>query len=431
MRFDNGLFIFNARHLLVMQRERILTTSFSRFPQRQSNGPSYPHAWKFKISLVMIRAVVTVLSLSAAAASAQDVQPLIDRCPDFPASEVAAIEKYDGPFSGLAWYARDMCVSLAEARRRMDVQHRDAVGPRTEPGPPPPPPPDSIGAVMMAGRNQEAATFAGLWIEHQPTYRVVVAFTQDAAATLAKYTDDPVFVPLDRPGPTLAELRATQKTIWQELTAIQARPNGTSTSEQTGRVKVGLAVDASVVRDAERAGRIRIPDYVDLIAPPPLSFDVPEPLPGDMRLIAFPRAYYRRSFFMDYPKPAASQIILRGGCLMQESEGNYRTIVWPNEAAADLSRPETVAIVNRVSGQSVAVGEKIALKGSAMPAGWDEPVVDESPLCPGPYIISTSPVSSPGPITRSERGRRRPWDWRASSGSPRRTLWHSCAPARC
>lgn len=62
-----------------------------------------------------------------------------------------------------AWYAAEMGVSVEEAARRLELQA--AAG--------------ELDALLAA---EEAATFAGLTIEHQPSFHVVVRFTDPAAA---------------------------------------------------------------------------------------------------------------------------------------------------------------------------------------------------------------------------------------------------------
>ncbi|MBA0446524.1 S1 family peptidase [Stenotrophomonas maltophilia] len=54
----------------------------------------------------------------------------------------------------------------------------------------------SIAAASLEARIQasEPDTFGGLYVEQQPDFRVVVLFTRKPAHTLAKYTQDPVFV---------------------------------------------------------------------------------------------------------------------------------------------------------------------------------------------------------------------------------------------
>lgn len=65
-------------------------------------------------------------------------------------------------------YAADNGVSVPEARRRLELQ-----GPIGE-----------LGAALERG---ERETFAGLWVEHRPTYRVVATFTRDGERTIRPY----------------------------------------------------------------------------------------------------------------------------------------------------------------------------------------------------------------------------------------------------
>lgn len=59
-------------------------------------------------------------------------------------------------------------------------------------------------------------TFAGLYVEHRPEFRVVVQFTGDAQAELAAYTGDPAFVA--KPAPRSLELLlAVQAEIAEQL----------------------------------------------------------------------------------------------------------------------------------------------------------------------------------------------------------------------
>ena len=132
----------------------------------------------------MNRSILSVSALAFALASpahAQEEKPLSEACPNLTAEEIDAIENFKGEFVETAWYARAHCVSVEEAHRRIEIQLRGSIGPRTEPGPPPLPaaPDDSIGNLQGVLREKEPHTFAGLWIQHEPTYGVAVAFTRD------------------------------------------------------------------------------------------------------------------------------------------------------------------------------------------------------------------------------------------------------------
>jgi len=91
------------------------------------------------------------------------------------------------------WYMRTYHVDAAEAARRLRAS----------------PPAGKLGARMAA---EQASTFAGLYIEHSPAFRIVVRFTDDAAAQLARYTQDPDYVAETAPR-SLRELRETQDRV--------------------------------------------------------------------------------------------------------------------------------------------------------------------------------------------------------------------------
>lgn len=220
---------------------------------------------------MIVSALKTLLSATALAvvlgantpAHAQDEKPLAETCPNLTPEDIEGIENYKGQFSENALYARAYCVNVEEAERRMEIQLRGSIGPREEPGPRPQGPPDADpGSLQVLLREQEPDTFAGLWIQHQPTYGVAVAFTRDAAATLAKYTSDPIYMPVERPGPTIIELRATQGRIVNDLIRLGFAWHGAGSNETTGTVEVELSQEAAPIRAAVARGELDLPDYV-------------------------------------------------------------------------------------------------------------------------------------------------------------------------
>lgn len=330
---------------------------------------------------------LTLLALGGAQAAAP--VPLAKACPDLPAAERAAIERVEkggGIGYQLAWYARDNCVSLAEAKRRMEIQNRDAIGAETEPGGPPPPPDNSIGSLSARLEKHEAATFAGLWIEHKPFYRVVVAFTRDAAATLRKYTSDPLFVAVERPGPSQAELRATQDRIFPLLERYGARPSHGGSDIKRGKVEVHVTGDLTRFREAVARGEVELPPYVEISEPGPMAVPAP-PLPPDWRktVRAFPR-YRHRSSGIELSILRTGTVVLEGGCMRLGGERRSPVIVWPNESALDLSGGK-VRVLNRMNGKHVEIGRTIVLGGNARALDDARDVIDSDPPCPGPYYL--------------------------------------------
>ena len=91
-------------------------------------------------------------------------------------------------------YAADYGVELSEAIRRLTLQ-------------------DPIGKLGATLESNEADTLGGFWIQHEPEYRVVVAFTRDGEETIAKYVQDGPLV-------GIIEVRTVDATL-QELKRAQ------------------------------------------------------------------------------------------------------------------------------------------------------------------------------------------------------------------
>lgn len=325
---------------------------------------------------------------------AQDDKPLSETCPNLTVEEIEGIENYKGEFSENALYARAYCVSVEEAERRMEIQLRGAIGPRTEPGPAPlpPAPDDSIGSLQVALRQNEADTFAGLWIQHQPTYGVVVAFTRDAAQTLAKYTADPLFVPLDRPGPTLIELRAAQDQLVADFDRFGFRWASIGARENFGVVQVELAQEAAPIRAAAARGELELPDYINLVEARPLPISAPPaPAAGDARVKSFPQFAFRTDMYpstlVGVPDVPA-RLALEDGCLTLYPKGEEpRMALWQASDALDLSDPTRVSVLDRLSGARVFANTDIVLMG-LQPGEVNPPKeLVGTEACPGPYRV--------------------------------------------
>lgn len=124
-------------------------------------------------------------------------------------------------------------------------------------------------AVLL--RN-ESATFAGLWIEHTPTFRVIVQFTSAGSQTLSPYLTDPDLA-------AVVEVRTATQTVAgleQDQATTQAAINNLGVNHdsdiviQTGRIEV-YVVDSSIIETAQRQGRLVLPASVDIVTVARLS----------------------------------------------------------------------------------------------------------------------------------------------------------------
>lgn len=326
-------------------------------------------------------------------AQAQDAAPLRETCPDLSAEEIAEIEDFDGPYGETAIYARTYCVSITEAERRIETQLRGAIGPRTEPGPRPlPEAPDAdIGTLQVTLREKEPETFAGLWIQQEPTYGVAVAFTRDAAETLAKYTDDPLYFAVERAGPTLIELRDTQRRIAKFLQTLDLGFWSASGDESEGIVNIELGFSADPLRDAAARGEIELPDYVVIKEPDPFPLPAPPNPAGESRVSGFPQFGYRTDrairTLVGVPDVPA-RLALEDGCLVVYPEGEERRVaLWEQHMALDLSDPERVAIMERFQGSRIYADSDVVLMGLQPGEDTFPRVILGAGECAGPYRV--------------------------------------------
>ncbi len=73
---------------------------------------------------------------------------------------------------------------------------------------------ESVGKLGAELEANERDTFAGLWIEHEPEYRVVAAFTRDGEETIRPYVEGGLLediVQVREASATLAELQEAQE----------------------------------------------------------------------------------------------------------------------------------------------------------------------------------------------------------------------------
>lgn len=157
------------------------------------------------------------------------------------------------------WYAEDQGISLEEAVRRLRLQ-QDV----------------SLRELQPALTENEQDTFAGLWIQHQPEYRVVVLFTRDGEETIRPYIEgkpwtDTVEV-RNGASATLAELKAEQVEAGRIVRDLGI-PFGGGIRQQENRVEIDVLNRKKLDADLREADA-RLPEHVIVFEVP--SFPQPK-----------------------------------------------------------------------------------------------------------------------------------------------------------
>ena len=124
-----------------------------------------------RIMIIAVGAMLVGLVVAASLALSPGTQSTTDGISDASDSGVTVQETEETRAKDTQWYADRYGVTLDEAARRLEL------GPE-------------ISMLQSELRRNESETFAGLWLEHTPRYRVVVRFTDNGIETIRPYTQD-------------------------------------------------------------------------------------------------------------------------------------------------------------------------------------------------------------------------------------------------
>jgi len=112
---------------------------------------------------------------------------------------------------------------------------------------------------------KERETFAGLYIQNEPEFRIVVLFTHDGEETIKPYIPDGMdeYIEVRTANVSYFELQNAQSEISSSIRSLGI-PTASEIDIYTNRVKI-FVVDLTSVDEAIRDGKLIVPDYVDII----------------------------------------------------------------------------------------------------------------------------------------------------------------------
>jgi hypothetical protein len=270
-------------------------------------------------------------------------------------------------------YASEYNVDFDEALRRLRLQ-------------------DSIGELNAELAAQEGDTFAGLWIEHTPEFRVWVRFTCDGEDTIRPYiADGPLadIVEVRGASASLAQLEAAQAALSSVLSDLEVDvSHGLNVAEN--RVELFVADRARFERLLREAG-IQLPDHVELVTVGGYSAgEIDVCATPDVPGVAFPRQGPVEGLRVVMQAEMVGQLVLVDGCLRVESiyDDTSYLPVWPPEFAL-RSEDDGIQVLDGAGQVAARVGEEIFMGGGEGSASvMAECVRQQLPAtCSGPYWI--------------------------------------------
>ncbi len=188
--------------------------------------------FRYGYILVVMIIIITVFTATVAAQTTEDA-----------ASEPVGQEAF---IKDAEEYALAMNVSLEEAIQRLSFQ--DAIG------------------DLQGKLSAEEDVFAGLYVQHTPNYQVIVLLTRIEENLLDNYITNIALsdiVTVRQVNVSLAELRAAQKLITQELQQI-AIPIASGINIPANQVEV-YVTDKDLLVESLHKTNIQLPDYITVI----------------------------------------------------------------------------------------------------------------------------------------------------------------------
>lgn len=250
--------------------------------------------------------------------------------------------------------------------------------------------------VALQGAEQE--TFAGLWIENEPAFKVIALFTRNGERTLQPYIAGTVLegrVEVRQAKFTLAELTATGDDLNKMMHDL-ALPFSTAVDVKGNQVAVYIT-DRELWQNALQQKGITLPEYVTTEV-------IYEPLRGTpvfpitpVPAFFFPQLRARSTMFMT--ALLQGRLVMVNGCLRvvtaNDPQGNL--ILWQPDYFPTL-KESGIEILDRNGQVAARVGEPISLGGGGVPLSEDTTRQLRVPIpstCAGPYFLMGSIVSKP------------------------------------
>jgi len=253
---------------------------------------------------------------------------------------VASVEVSNALRRDAEGMAQELGITVDEAISRMRLQ-------------------DPIGALGAELERLEADTFAGLWIQHEPTYRVVVAFTRNGEKTIGPYVANTPLVDLIEvrtARATLAELRAAQQEAHRLLGGL-GLSIASGTNVQENRVEL-YVTDRSLFDATLNEAGIELPGLVEVVTIyEPLGDEVPFSVTPDPT-IHFPQLRARSPALM--AALLVGKLVVEDGCLRVFADDGYggHLVIWqPDYFLKDLRLQLREPLAEQCEGPYWLMGE--------------------------------------------------------------------------
>lgn len=312
-----------------------------------------------KLIAVMLAVTLPVISVSC---------NTVEAGPDMGSGEVSPYhDEEDAIRRDAEMYAEYEGVSVDEAVRRFELM-------------------DDAGPLQAAIVENEADTYAGSWIQHQPEYRFVFAFTENGEETINKYVSE------DSPLAGLIELR-TFEVSYKELREAQEKTmqllkdlnldffcaTNTNIKENTAEVYVS---DSKLFNNILQEADVQLPPHVtQVVTYEPLE-EVPFEVNPPDSPVNFPQLKMSGALALN---GGARELVLKD-CYLRFGEA---VIIWQPDYFLN-SDNGTIEVLDRDGKVVAREGEEVYMMFGGLETVEEVNRYVKEPLpkdCPGPFLI--------------------------------------------
>jgi hypothetical protein len=247
---------------------------------------------------------------------------------------------------------------------------------------------ESVGTLQADLIANESDTFAGLWIQRSPEFRVVILFTGNAHKTIKPYLEKEYMteeladvLDVRKAKVSLAELEQVNTELYSSLSDLRIRFE-LELDMLENNIKLGVGEEDKANFDfSVQSGSLKVPDYVIVKTLPQIGKI--EPSLGNH----FPQTINLPTAYLDVPL-SQGKLILENGCLRLEAinadlkENNFLLIWDPRFSTHTVDG--IVQVIDSNTGEVLAsVGDYVEMGDNGDTVNQlKEPIPEE---CTGPY----------------------------------------------
>lgn len=249
---------------------------------------------------------------------------------------------------------------------------------------------DPVGELQAVLQEKEADVFSGLWIEHEPVYKVVVLVTRGQRRIKRRYIRGGPLVgvaEVRKAERSLAALTSAHDDVVQILEAVDSRAQ-TGIDVKGNCVALYSADPGTLLTEVDAAGLV-LPEPVCIVDTGSYAEAPPvDPPPG----IVFPRQHPPEGLREEMAALLIGELTETDGCLRVRAEDDSYLVIWPYDYTVTAAADGAIQIRDGSGAVVARVGDVVRMGGGEVPAVEGLTTTEAPAQCGGPYWLASGEI---------------------------------------